>query len=203
MTNSNSNPKKGIDVSLFQQALDWSTVTDSGYSFVFIKATEGETYVDPTFTKNWEAAQLANLKSAPYHFFRSADDPKKQANFFIQTVSPYGTQFGMPPALDVETEQASISKDQFAQNILEWLSLVQQEFGTVPYLYSGHAFANEYLTDPAFASYPLWIASYDRSSPLIPTAWSSVGYQIWQSGQTTIGSVQVDHNSVNPDLTLS
>jgi Glycosyl hydrolases family 25 len=41
-----------------------------GGSFVFIKATEGNTFVDPTFSAHWADAQKANVLRAPYHFFR-------------------------------------------------------------------------------------------------------------------------------------
>lgn len=43
---------RGIDVSHYQKNIDWEKVANSGVDFVYIKATEGATYVDPMFKKN-------------------------------------------------------------------------------------------------------------------------------------------------------
>ena len=43
----------GIDVSYWDSGIDWPKVRATGQRFVFIKATEGETYTDPTFETNW------------------------------------------------------------------------------------------------------------------------------------------------------
>ena len=39
----------GIDVSSYQGAIDWNTLSSQKLSFVFIKATEGSTFVDKNF----------------------------------------------------------------------------------------------------------------------------------------------------------
>lgn len=52
MNNPSSNPAQGIDASRFQCNLDWFAAKNEGFSFAFVKATGGETYVDPCFKKN-------------------------------------------------------------------------------------------------------------------------------------------------------
>jgi lysozyme len=44
---------RGIDVSKDQGAVTWPSVVDAGYAFTFIKATDGQDYVDPMFAQNW------------------------------------------------------------------------------------------------------------------------------------------------------
>jgi hypothetical protein len=39
-------PVKGIDVSHYQDVIDWKSIAESGISFVFVKATEGMTLKD-------------------------------------------------------------------------------------------------------------------------------------------------------------
>ncbi|MEO1264017.1 MAG: GH25 family lysozyme, partial [Bacteroidota bacterium] len=116
---------KGIDVSHFQCDLDWSALKNEGISFAFVKATEGETYVDPCFHKNWANGQKEGLKLAPYHFYRSKDNPGKQADLFIKTVKVITDRLDMAPALDIEMETAPISHEQFADDILQWLKRVE------------------------------------------------------------------------------
>ena len=76
----------GIDVSYWDSGIDWPKVRATGQRFVFAKATEGDSYADPTFDDNWRGAKTAGLLRGAYHFFRSNLDPKKQANKFIDYV---------------------------------------------------------------------------------------------------------------------
>src|SRR5690348_5667269 len=46
----------GIDVSHYQQAVDWAAVARAGIHYSFIKATEGAHVVDSQFARNWAAA---------------------------------------------------------------------------------------------------------------------------------------------------
>src|SRR5438105_7783752 len=43
---------EGIDISKWQGSIDWSQVASSGERFAIMKATEGVTYVDPTYAHN-------------------------------------------------------------------------------------------------------------------------------------------------------
>ena len=46
----------GIDVSSHQQDVDWAQVAADGYSFAYIKATEGSGFTDTHFRQNWDGA---------------------------------------------------------------------------------------------------------------------------------------------------
>jgi lysozyme len=46
----------GIDVSNHQGAVDWPAVAGDGITAAYIKATEGETFVDGRFADNWGGA---------------------------------------------------------------------------------------------------------------------------------------------------
>lgn len=55
---------RGIDVSAFQSS-DYRT---DGLSFVFVKATEGRTYVNPKLAAQTKTAREAGLVVGFYHF---------------------------------------------------------------------------------------------------------------------------------------
>src|SRR3954471_22493109 len=59
---------KGIDVSHWQGTINWTSVKNAGYSFTFMKATQGNTYVDPTFATNISGATRQGIYVGPYHF---------------------------------------------------------------------------------------------------------------------------------------
>src|SRR6266478_5644563 len=46
----------GIDVSHYQENVEWEKVAKQGIRFAYIKATQGEEYYDPAFERNWPAA---------------------------------------------------------------------------------------------------------------------------------------------------
>ncbi len=72
-------PLQGIDVSHYQGTIDWQKVAQAGIRFVFVKATQGITVVDPQFQTNWQEAKAAGLLRGAYHFFEPDDDPGQQA----------------------------------------------------------------------------------------------------------------------------
>src|SRR5690242_6189061 len=60
----------GIDVSRYQDPVDWTKVAAAGVKFAFIKATGGHEDPDPCFEKHWEQAGQAGILTGAYHFFR-------------------------------------------------------------------------------------------------------------------------------------
>lgn len=105
----------GIDVSRWQQTVDWSKVKEAGYEFALIKATQGVSDIDPLFTSNWTQTKAAHLLRGAYHFFEPADDPHKQAEIFLQTVSFEPDD--LPPVLDIEKPATDIDRTLFAKNM--------------------------------------------------------------------------------------
>ncbi|KAJ7855733.1 glycoside hydrolase superfamily [Mycena olivaceomarginata] len=61
---------KGTDLSHSQVTVDWAKVKAAGVSFVYIKATEGTTFQDPTFSSKYSGATrtTAGLIRGGYHF---------------------------------------------------------------------------------------------------------------------------------------
>ena len=81
---------KGLDISHHQNdagEIDWEKVS-SAFDFVFIKATEGETFVDPKHEINIKNAKSHNMITGAYHFarYKSIDEAEREANFFISKV---------------------------------------------------------------------------------------------------------------------
>src|SRR5690625_8004605 len=49
----------GIDVSSHQRDIDWQQVAADGYSFAYLKATEGSNFTDDRFQEKWDGAKAA------------------------------------------------------------------------------------------------------------------------------------------------
>jgi lysozyme len=167
---------RGIDVSKDQGAVSWPAVADAGYAFTFIKATDGQDYVDPMFAQNWEGAQAAGLLRGAYHFFRAEDDPDVQAEWFWKTV---GGKNELPLVVDVE-ESMEQSASTVIANLTRFLESLQQWTGKQPMIYTDPGFWNG-LGASGFGGYPLWVAEYGVSEPTLPSGWAL--WTFWQHSE--------------------
>ncbi|MBI2759598.1 MAG: LysM peptidoglycan-binding domain-containing protein [Chloroflexi bacterium] len=196
----------GIDVSYWNSGIDWPKVRATGQRFVMIKATEGETYTDPTFNDHWIGAKPAGLLRGAYCFFHPNMDPKKQAARFISVVKAVNDNGELPHALDLEVPEGA-SKDKIIANAKIWLDQVEQAFGRKPFIYSSVSFLEANFSElgggpPAWAKdYPLWLAWYPNQytpgmNPLLPRGWFK--WTIWQYSDK--GNVNGINAKVDMDL---
>lgn len=171
---------RGIDVSKSQGTVSWPAVKGAGYVFAYVKATDGEDYVDPTFPQNWTGAASAGLLRGAYHFFRAEDSPQAQAEFFWRTVGENGD---LPLVVDVEQNMGEPTPT-LLSNLTQLLEEIQQLSGRRPMIYTDPGFWNGLLaSDPAsnFGDFPLWVADYPPAgvlTPTVPIGWTS--WDFWQ-----------------------
>jgi lysozyme len=182
---------QGIDVSQDQGTVTWPSVVAAGYAFAFIKATDGQDYVDPLFAQNWAGAKAAGLRRGAYHFFRAEDDPQIQAEWFWKTVGGVGE---LPMVVDVE-ESMGQPNSTVISNLTSFLASLQQWTNQQPMIYTDSGFWNGLGTN-AFGSYPLWVAEYGVAAPTLPSGW--VLWDFWQNSET--GQVPGIQGNVDLDV---
>lgn len=200
----------GLDVSYWQSEIDWADVRAAGRRFVFLKATEGLSYTDPTFARNWQNARSAGMLRGAYGFFHPDQDPRQQARRFINTIKDIKDNGELPCSIDLEVTD-SISNQKIISGAKIWLDEVELAFGRKPMIYSGVSFLETSFADqggpPAWAGdYALWLGWFpDRyqpgMSPLMPRGWT--GWTFWQySGKGSINGIptEVDLDLFNGSL---
>jgi lysozyme len=168
----------GTDVSHWQGTIDWRAVRGGGIEFAFIKATEGVTYQDPAFARNWAGAGEAGVRRGAYHYFRPSVDAAQQAQNFLRTV-PLGPN-DLPAVLDVEVSEG-VAGDALLRAVRTWLETVERATGKRPIVYTYPDFWNRYAAGSP-GPYPLWIATYGRDAPLVPIGWTD--WTFWQHSAT-------------------
>jgi GH25 family lysozyme M1 (1,4-beta-N-acetylmuramidase) len=182
-------PLPGIDVSHWQESIDWGQVAANGKLFAIIKATEGTTFIDPRYQSNVTGASAAGLKATAYHFARpdtGSNDAVNEADHFVD-VAQIGGGF-LLPALDVEVN-GGLSPSGLVAWIRAWLGRVAARTGVRPMIYTSPSFwqssAGNSAT-PASAGYPLWIAHWTSASgPTVPASnWAGRGWTFWQWSST-------------------
>jgi len=157
----------GIDISHWDGDIDWAELDKESIYFVYMKATEGESYVDPTFETNWAAIRRTSLRRGAYLFFDpglATDRQEAQAQNFINTVK--NVEAGdLPPMLDVE-DDPEVSVAVFQSRLLTVTRLVEAYFHVHPIIYTTTGLYKKYLNwHNSFQDCELWIADYCYRRP--------------------------------------
>ena len=76
--------QKVLDISHYQTITDWKKVAKN-VSYVICKATQGTSYIDPTFAANKQACRDNGINFGSYHF-SNGTDAVKEAKFYLKTV---------------------------------------------------------------------------------------------------------------------
>ncbi len=191
----------GIDVSWYQNFIDWPSVREMKVKnikigFAFIKATEGLANVDKQYRRNWKKAKEEGLPRGAYHFFLANKSGKIQAQNFITSVKLEPGD--LPPVLDIEqlygTNPAKMRKE-----IKEWLTTVEEHYKVKPIIYTSVSFYADYLNGE-FDQYPLWAAHYlEKNKPRINRPW--LFWQHNERGRVNGILTRVDFNVFNGDST--
>jgi GH25 family lysozyme M1 (1,4-beta-N-acetylmuramidase) len=179
----------GPDLSHWQGAPDFMRLGHAGASFVFLKASEGERYTDPSYARNHAAARLAGLFVGAYHFARpdhALGSAIRQADHFTAVTGP--TRPGdLPPVLDLE-QTGGLNPTELVGWASTFLARLRSRSGVRPILYTYSAFAADDLGAGAgvagLHAYPLWFARYSRLGtlrpPKAPAPWAREGWAFWQ-----------------------
>ncbi len=104
LTHKNENTRIGIDVSKWQETIDWQQVKDSGVEFAILRIGYGwgENKIDPMFEEYYEGAKEVGLDIGLY-FYSYADSIKEaeeQADWINETLNKRDIQ--LPIAFDWE-----------------------------------------------------------------------------------------------------
>ena len=142
-------------------------------AFVYVKCTEGKTYVDPKFLKNAKEAAKQGYRVGGYHYFRMTSGAHEQFENFRKHLSEIS--FNLRPMVDVETDDGK-PKHVLQDSLQVFLDLLEKEYGVKPMIYGTNGSFNEYCA-PNFNRYPMYIGRYGPNKPIV-TGLSH--YTIWQ-----------------------
>jgi GH25 family lysozyme M1 (1,4-beta-N-acetylmuramidase) len=203
----------GIDVSAYQNPINWTKVAASGQRFTMIKATEGGYYTNPYFASDYKAAKAAGLVATGYHWGRPDNgDPVGQADRVLNAMNWSNDGRTMPPMLDIEFGNLvgsgycyNLSASALVSWIRSFVNRVQARIGRGPIIYTNTYWWNDCTGgNTSFGNLPLAIANYGAAPSPLPAGWST--YAIWQfteSGSVNGISGNVDRDVTRDDNTLA
>ena len=193
---------KGIDVSVFQGNINWSSVKADGVDFVFIRLgyrgySNGAIKIDSNFHKNIQGAKAAGLRVGVYFYSQaiSRSEAIEEAKFCLNELSGYSLE--MPVVFDLEGG-ANRQYRTYGMSTSTAVNMVKAFCDTI----EGGGYKSMYYSYAKFLAehegmvsqledYDLWMAMYYRV-PFFP-----YNFKIWQyssSGRVSGISGNVDMN---------
>lgn len=143
--------------------------------FIWLKATEGKTYVDPELDSWLEHIARERQDNLPimgfYHYARpeNGNSAEAEAEHFFNTVRPHVGKCLL--ALDLEGEAFNVELSKLRSWTNRWLSHIHDKTGVTPFIYCGETQAkmlNGYIPENT----PYWIARWNTSvKPLRCDIW--------------------------------
>lgn len=194
------NTKIGIDVSKWEEEIDWEKVKNSGIEFAMIRMGyqteyDGEYIIDPYFEQNVQGAKKVGLQVGVYFYSyaKSVEQAKEQAEWVKENIKNY--EIDLPVAFDWESWN-SFNTTGMSVNTLNnvantFLKLIE-EAGYKGMLYG----SKNYLEKVWYPSkYDVWVAHYTKNSQ--KTSYEGQ-YLIWQLTET--GRVDGIEDDVDIDV---
>lgn len=208
----------GQDVSAHQGTVDWQGQWNQGSRFAYVKASEGNYYLNERFPQQYNGSRNVGMIRGSYHFaIPNWSSGADQARYFVANGGAWTADGStLPPVLDIEyNPYAGRTIDGFyfgdtcynmaGAKMVAWIAefgnTVRSLTGRYPVIYSTTDWWKRCTGSSAgFGKYPLWIAAYPSSptsSPgALPPGWSN--YSFWQYSST--GPFAGDSNIWNGDL---
>lgn len=156
----------GIDVSRWQQAIDWKTVKASGIKFAMLRLAYG-TSKDIQFEKYYAGATEQKIPVGIYCYSlaTSVSEGKKEAKALLELLD--GKPLDYPIALDLEDNKQikNMNKKQRTQLIIAYKNIVE-EAGYQFVVYANLNWLNNYIDQSQLEkeNVDIWIARYRGQS---------------------------------------
>lgn len=151
---------KGIDVSKWQDIIDFDRVKKAGVKFVIIRAGSG-TKPDPLFKRNYDLAHRAGLSVGAYwySYADSVAGAMKEAEAMYKVVK--GLKFEYPLWYDVEETSQFAKGSKFINAIIYAFCQKLEAHGFYVGVYMSKAYATSNLYDSTKQRFDTWIAQYN------------------------------------------
>ena len=177
---------RGIDVSRWQEEINWSQVAKDDISFVML-GTRSKGAVDPYFHKNIQNAATNGIKVGVYIYSlaTTTDMAVQEADFVLNLINDYPISY--PVAFDMEdSTQGNLSKSELAAIANAFCKRISQA-GYYPIIYANENWLKNKL-DMSQMNYPVWVARYSAR----PTYQNPVMWQATSSGSVNGIKTRVD-----------
>lgn len=197
----------GIDVSGWQEKIDWQNVKNDNINFAIIRAayrgySAGSIKKDKYFDDNMKGATAVGIKVGAYFFSQAVDENEAidEAKYIVKLVKPYN--ISCPIIIDTEESGASnnggradsLSKKKRTAVVKAFCEEVKNQ-GYTPMIYASKSWFLNKLNMDELKEYRCWVAQWETKECTYNGEWD-----IWQYSAT--GSVAGISGRCDMDVTL-
>lgn len=161
--------RRGLDVSEYQEDIDWAQVRDAGFDFVFIRIgyrgySVGEIFADDRARENLAGAKAAGLDVGVYFYAQSItpEEAREEAQWCLDFLA--GENLQLPVVYDWEWVDRSARTGQMDKATLtecaKTFCRTIESGGYAPMLYFNNHVSRDLLDLEQLAEYPFWLAQY-------------------------------------------
>lgn len=189
VTYEDENASLGIDVSSYQETIDWAQVKESGIEFAMIRAgyrgaTRGNLKEDKNFQANYEGAKAAGLKVGVYFFSQavSVAEAEEEAGYVLQLLQ--NKELDFPVVFDWEVAEVmendvniSRTKSISGEDVTSFAQAFCKKIDKAGYtasVYFNRNLAYDYYNLEMIKDFDFWLAEY-RAVPAF-----YYDFQMWQ-----------------------
>ena len=160
----------GIDVSTFQDSVDWEAVKEAGVEFVFIRLgyrgyETGKINMDNRCLEHYAGAKAAGLKIGAYFYSQAitVQEAVAEAEFALEIIQDW--QLDLPVVYDWEYVSADARTGNMDARLLTDCTLAfcrrVELAGHRPMIYFNTTQARDLLYLSELRDYPFWLAQYN------------------------------------------
>lgn len=171
----NGDCRIGVDVSHWQQTIDWEKVKASGVDFAIIKLggrgyESGALSLDRNAFANLDGALAAGLEVGVYFFSQAltSAEAEEEAYFVVNHLEPYAEHITMPVVFDWEHMNNLDARandirdpDLLTECTIAFLQTIEAA-GYRPMVYFNRTQARYYLNLEELTDYEFWLAAYTQ-----------------------------------------
>lgn len=173
----------GIDVSYYQQEIDWEKVKDDGIDFAMIRigyrgSSEGRISKDTWYRKNLKGAKKAGIDVGVYFFSQavSTEEAIEEARYVVRHIKGRGVKY--PVVFDMEPIPGADRINHLTKSektkIADAFCQVIERNGYTPMVYGNPDWLRHDVELGYLCRYPLWLAHYTGTTSF------PYKYSMWQ-----------------------
>lgn len=150
---------RGIDVSKWQEEIDWKKVGESGVDFAMIRSSFGSGDIDVRLSENVAGCEKYGIPYGFYHYTyaRTVEDAAAEAEWLLRAISGYNPRY--PVVVDIEADFfKSMSKVKVTNIIITFINAIRRG-GYTPMIYSYAKFFN-YVDMERIKNIDIWVACW-------------------------------------------
>ncbi|MFI3205864.1 MAG: glycoside hydrolase family 25 protein [Clostridia bacterium] len=195
----------GIDISTYQEDIDWEKIKNAGVDFVILRigyrgAVVPNILLDGMFLEHINSAIEYDIDIGVYFFSQAinAEEGIEEAEFVIEQLEPYKDSITYPVVFDWEwvyfedNRTDAVSGQETSNAALGFCETIENA-GYIPMVYVNKSMGYDHYDLETINDYPLWLAEYEDAPSFF------YEFDMWQYSE----SGTIDGIDGNVDLNIS